>query len=113
MPHPNDSILMGGPADHSPPSAEDALSAPLLTDPHPHPKEDPIQSPVLIAGIAAAAAALLALIIWLTWVLLRSKRKKRAVRDDESQGTRPKLPPDWMTAVEHFKYVVAVGGHHD
>lgn len=84
-------------------------SMPLATDPQVHHQDDPIQSPVLIAGIAAAAAALLALIVWLTWVLLRSKRKRRAARDDESG--RPKLPPDWMTAVEQFKWVSARAHH--
>ncbi|EJD45975.1 hypothetical protein AURDEDRAFT_184563 [Auricularia subglabra TFB-10046 SS5] len=84
----------------SPLSGSDAASQPLATDPSVNGGDSPIDSPVLIGGIAAAGAALLALIVWLSWVLLRSKRQRRS-RTVDAEG-RPKLPPDWVTAVEQF-----------
>lgn len=81
-------------------SQADAASQPLKTDPTVNNGNSPIDSPVLIGGIAAAGAALLALIVWLSWVLLRSKRRRRS-RAVDAEG-RPKLPPDWVTAVEQF-----------
>ncbi|KAH7106224.1 hypothetical protein BKA62DRAFT_287090 [Auriculariales sp. MPI-PUGE-AT-0066] len=63
----------------------------------------PIQSPLVIGGIAAAASALLALIVWMTWVLCRSKRannRRQLQLDDE--GQRPKLPADWTAVADNF-----------